>query len=68
MEAENSASKIANRELQKQLNQERKKSDEAENQLKKKNDIISKLRSVVSHNLRLISTLNGILIVMTHNL
>ena len=45
MEAENSASKIANRELQKQLNSERKKFDEAESQIKKKNEIVSKLRS-----------------------
>ena len=45
MEAENSASKIANRELQKQLNSERKKFDEAESQMKKKNEIVSKLRA-----------------------
>ena len=44
MEADNSASKIANRELQKQLNSERKKCDENDNQIKKKNEIISKLR------------------------
>ena len=43
-EAENSASKIANRELQKQLNQERKNRDEAEAEAKRKSEMINALK------------------------
>ena len=45
MEAENSASKIANRELQKQLNAERKSRDAAEEENKKTRDELNNLKT-----------------------